>query len=246
MTDSRLDDVPLLDPPTMARELEFLKVIGTGRYGNVFYGRFRGNPVAIKAFATTEEKSWRREETIYRTPLIRHENILGFYNCVIRGTGGVTQMLLVTDYHAHGSLFDFLSTHVLNEESALSIMHSISSGLCHLHSDIVSRQRKPGIAHRDIKSKNILVKDDMTCCLADFGLSVTFESASRALDLGDENNRVGTKRYMAPEVLDNSMDLFNFESYKQADIYSLSLVLWEVCRRVILEGKFYLNKLFDE
>jgi serine/threonine protein kinase len=61
---------------------------------------------------------------------------------------------------------------------------------------------KPGIAHRDIKSKNILVRDDGACVIADFGLAVTHESGTDEFSMLTENSRVGTKRYMSPEVLD--------------------------------------------
>lgn len=64
-------------------------------------------------------------------------------------------------------------------------------------------QRKPAIAHRDIKSKNILVKSNGTCCLADFGLAVMHYQSTDELDIGS-NPKVGTKRYMSPEVLDET------------------------------------------
>lgn len=51
------------------------------------------------------------------------------------------------------------------------------------------------------------------------------------IDVGLPNARVGTRRYMAPEVLDNTMNTRDFNSYLQADVYSFSLVLWELCRR---------------
>lgn len=64
-------------------------------------------------------------------------------------------------------------------------------------------QGKPAIAHRDIKSKNVLVKINGTCVIADFGLAVTHTQATGALDMAP-NPRVGTKRYMSPEVLDET------------------------------------------
>lgn len=63
------------------------------------------------------------------------------------------------------------------------------------------RQAKPAIAHRDIKSKNILVKRNGECVLADFGLAVTYYQKMDRLTIA-ANPRVGTKRYMAPEILD--------------------------------------------
>lgn len=61
-------------------------------------------------------------------------------------------------------------------------------------------QAKPAIAHRDIKSKNILVKQNGECVLADFGLAVTYYQKTDKLTIAP-NARVGTKRYMAPEIL---------------------------------------------
>lgn len=42
---------------------------------------------------------------------------------------------------------------------------------------------------------------------------------------------MGTARYMAPEVLESRINLENIESFKQADVYSMALVLWEVISR---------------
>ena len=44
---------------------------------------------------------------------------------------------------------------------------------------------------------------------------------------------MGTRRYMAPEVLDESIVTTSFESYKAADMYAYGLVLWEIARRTI-------------
>ena len=43
--------------------------------------------------------------------------------------------------------------------------------------------------------------------------------------------QVGTARYMAPEVLESRMNLENVESFKQTDVYSMALVLWEMTSR---------------
>ena len=55
------------------------------------------------------------------------------------------------------------------------------------------------------------------------------------LDVGN-NPRVGTKRYMAPEVLDESIRMDIFESYKQTDVWALGLVFWEISRRTLVNG----------
>ena len=116
-------------------------------------------------------------------------------------------MILVTEYHQKGSLFDYLNrpNTTLSTEVSFKLIKSALKGLLHLHSDIHTAQNnKPSIAHRDIKSKNILICGsdpndlDISCVLADFGFAVTKEEL-----IEEENNvRVGTKRYMSPEVLD--------------------------------------------
>ncbi|KAI1291933.1 Bone morphogenetic protein receptor type-1A [Halotydeus destructor] len=227
--------LPLLVQRTISKQLEMVKSIGRGRYGEVILAKWRGDDVAVKVFVTTEEASWRREQEVYSTTLMPHENILGYIAADIRGTGGITQMLLITDYHASGSLYDYLSIKILDEIAALRLMYSACAGICHLHTELPSKLAKPAIAHRDIKSKNILVKRDGTCVIADFGLSVRYDSKQDEIDIAP-NPRVGTKRYMAPEVLDETLKGNKFSSYLKADIYSFALVLWEIARRCSLEG----------
>ena len=96
----------------------------------------------------------------------------------------------------------------------------IATGLAHLHLEIQGTQGKPAIAHRDLKSKNILVSSDGSCAIGDLGLAVRHNSHSNSLDM-PSNCKVGTKRYLAPEVLDGSIIESDFESFKQGDIYAL-------------------------
>ncbi len=113
------------------------------------------------------------------------------------------------------------------------------------------------LAHRDLKTKNILVRKDLSCCIADLGLAVK-EVRNRPKSRKDlllphqdqvvidiqENSRVGTQRYMAPEVLDGTLNKRSFESFKAADIYALGLVYWEILRRCRISpnGNFLFSK----
>ncbi|KAL7737415.1 hypothetical protein ACLKA6_013017 [Drosophila palustris] len=222
--------LPLLVQRSIARQVQLCHVIGKGRFGEVWRGRWRGENVAVKIFSSREECSWFREAEIYQTVMLRHENILGFIAADNKDNGTWTQLWLVTDYHENGSLFDYLTTHTVDTNTMLNMALSIATGLAHLHMDIVGTRGKPAIAHRDLKSKNILVKSNLSCAIGDLGLAVRHVEKDDSVDI-PSTHRVGTKRYMAPEVLDESMNAQHFDSYKRADVYAFGLILWEIARR---------------
>ncbi|XP_023615433.1 activin receptor type-1B isoform X1 [Myotis lucifugus] len=222
--------LPLFVQRTVARTIVLQEIIGKGRFGEVWRGRWRGGDVAVKIFSSREERSWFREAEIYQTVMLRHENILGFIAADNKDNGTWTQLWLVSDYHEHGSLFDYLNRYTVTIEGMIKLALSAASGLAHLHMEIVGTQGKPGIAHRDLKSKNILVKKNGMCAIADLGLAVRHDAVTDTIDIAP-NQRVGTKRYMAPEVLDETINMKHFDSFKCADIYALGLVYWEIARR---------------
>ncbi|XP_052813496.1 activin receptor type-1-like isoform X2 [Mya arenaria] len=227
--------LPFLVQQTVARQVHLVECIGKGRYGEVWKGKYHGESVAVKIFLSRDESSWRRETEIYNTCLLRHDNILGYYASDMTSRNSCTQLWLIMQYHENGSLYDYLQYNTLDHESMLRLMHSACSGLVHLHTEILGNRGKPAIAHRDIKSKNILVKRDGTTCIADLGLAVLHKCETNLLDLGS-NNKVGTKRYMAPELLDETLNPEMFDSFKCVDIYAFSLVLWEIARRCYTQG----------
>lgn len=83
---------------------------------------------------------------------------VGFIAADNKDNGAWTQLWLVSDYHEHGSLYDYLQRTTLEVPGMMKLAVSIASGLAHLHMEIIGTQGKPAIAHRDLKSKNILVK----------------------------------------------------------------------------------------
>lgn len=221
---------PLLTQRTVARCIKIGENIGSGRFGQVYVGEFQGDKVAIKKFASRDEKSWFRETEIYNTVLLRHDNILGFFaSDVFSSVDGVTELWLITQFHPCGSLYDYLNAETIPPKTLMRMAQSTCNGLCHLHTEFFGTSAKPAIAHRDIKSKNILVKTNRECCIADFGLAVMKGT------YGDvnfpTNPKQGSKRYMAPEILDETINMKSMTAFKKADIYAFGLVLWEMCKR---------------
>ncbi|XP_037035584.1 activin receptor type-1 isoform X2 [Bradysia coprophila] len=227
--------LPLLIQRTLSKQVSLVECIGKGRYGEVWKGVWHGEHVAVKIFFTRDEQSWKRETEIYSTVLLRHENILGYVGSDMTSRNSCTQLWLLTHFYPLGSLFDHLNRTALSHYDMVNICLSIANGLVHLHTEIHGTEGKPAIAHRDLKSKNILVRINGTCVIADFGLAVLHTQSTGKIDLGT-NPKVGTKRYMAPEVLDESINLECFEALRRADIYALGLIFWEVCRRTVSSG----------
>lgn len=222
--------LPLLVQRSVARQVTLINIIGQGRFGEVWRGHWRGEPVAVKIFTSFDEQSWFREVEIYQTVMLRHENVLGFIAADNKDNGTWTQLWLITEYMELGSLYDFLRRHVVTCQRGLEMCLNIATGLAHLHMDIVGTHGKPAIAHRDLKSKNVLIRQNGICAVGDLGLAVRYDATSNVLDL-PETSKVGTKRYLAPEVLNDTLNVQYFEEFKRADIYALGLVIWEIATR---------------
>ena len=84
---------------------------------------------------------------------------------------------LVTEYHARGSLCGELKARpVEGLERCLRMLLDVAAGLEYLHTEVANASGlaggKPAIAHRDLKSNNVLVADNGTCCIADLGVCV--------------------------------------------------------------------------
>lgn len=174
------------------------------------------------------------------SPLCLLKLTLLIHRLATADNGTWTQLWLITDYHERGSLFDYLSKNTVDIGGMLKMAASIANGLAHLHMEILGTQGKPAIAHRDLKSKNILVKSNGTCAIADLGLAVRYDSVNNDVDI-PPNTRVGTKRYLAPEALEEVINTHQFDSFKRADVYSFGLCIWEIARRCNVGGMFLLS-----
>jgi len=227
---------PLLVQSHIARQITREHLIGRGRYGQVWKGYYKGEDVAVKIFQSIEETSWLHEVDIYNKCALRHPNILRFIAADRSDAGMFIENWLIAEYCDNGNLYDYLQCYVLAETTVVEMAHDIASGLVFIHSEITGTEGKASIAHRDLKSRNILVKKDLSLVIGDFGLAIRHDINNDTVEEAP-TQRVGTKRYLAPEVLDETMNMKIFDSFKRADIYSFGLVLWEIVRRGQCNGE---------
>ncbi|KAK2904810.1 hypothetical protein Q8A67_006609 [Cirrhinus molitorella] len=225
-------------------------LVGKGRFAEVWRARLSHNEsgqyetVAVKIFPAVEYSSWCNERAIFSDANLKHENIVQFLTAEERGGTAATpqrQYWLIMAYYNMGNLQEFLAGHILTWTELCSLAGSVARGLAHLHSDTTPCGiPKVPIAHRDLKSSNIVLKNQSECVLCDFGLALRLDLSLTVDDFAN-SGQVGTARYMAPEVLESRVNLEDLESFKQIDIYSMALVLWEMVSRcdVIGEVKSY-------
>uniref|UniRef100_A0A8C5QCK5 Serine/threonine-protein kinase receptor n=1 Tax=Leptobrachium leishanense TaxID=445787 RepID=A0A8C5QCK5_9ANUR len=223
--------------------IELDTLVGKGRFAEVYKAKLKQNTseqfetVAVKIFPYEEYGSWKMEKEIFSDINLKHENILQFLTAEERKTDLGKQYWLITAFHSKGNLQDYLTRHIISWEDLLKLGGTLARGVAHLHSDHTPCGRlKTPIVHRDLKSSNILVKNDLACCLCDFGLSLWLDPSLTVDDLAN-SGQVGTARYMAPEVLESRINLENMESFKQTDVYSMALVLWEITSRCTAVGE---------
>ncbi|XP_010872166.2 TGF-beta receptor type-2 [Esox lucius] len=218
--------------------------VGKGRFAEVYKAKLKQGAagavepfetVAIKIFADEEYASWKNEKDIFSDADLRHENVLHFLTAEEHKVE--KQYWLITAYHPRGNLQEYLTRHIISWNDLWVLGGSLARGVAHLHSDHTPCGRyKVPIVHRDIKSSNILVKGDLSCILCDFGLGLRLDNSLSVDELAN-SGQVGTARYMAPEVLESRINLDNIESFKQTDVYSMALVLWEITSRCSAIGE---------
>jgi hypothetical protein len=214
-------------PPIDFASLNMMDKIGDGRFSQVWKAGLNGYFVAVKIFPEKEKHSWETEHEAYTDPTIRHDNLLRFLTAKPHADRGYWMIL---EYHELGSLTDYLIAYSLTIDDVSKMAMSVAAGLAYLHSEVCGV--KPAMAHRDVKSMNVLVKKDLTCCICDLGLSIKFRPGT---SLTEAHRPVGTIRYMAPEILEGAI-MFSRESLLRVDVYALGLVIWELISRCSFGG----------
>uniref|UniRef100_A0A1B6E1Y6 receptor protein serine/threonine kinase n=1 Tax=Clastoptera arizonana TaxID=38151 RepID=A0A1B6E1Y6_9HEMI len=221
-------------------QLKLSAMVGQGRYGSVWKGSVNDLEVAIKIFPSHYRQYYYNERDIYLLPFMDNSALLKYYGSNKRMTlDNCTEYMLVLSYCPNGNLQEYLRNNTLDLPTFCKMALSVAKGLAHLHTDIRKADKtKPCVCHRDLNTRNILVKPDLSCCICDLGLAIKIVG-SNYYTLGEEQhaetksiNDVGTLRYMAPEVLEGAVNLRDCESsLKQIDVYALGLVLWELATR---------------
>lgn len=220
-------------PKTMSEEtLDSIlrgNLIHQGCNSAVRLGMIKGKPVAVKVFPPRSKMQWMNEKEICSV-LGDHPNIAKFITSEQTPQEFGFEGIIVMIYYSEGSLLNYLRKLSLSWKQMIRLAYCITNGLSYLHSE-TNRDGSPkiSIAHRDLKSRNILVKSDGTCVIADFGVSLRLKG--KYLKYA-RFPLVGSPRYMAPEILDGSIIQSDWHTaFKQVDCYGLGLLLWELTRR---------------
>jgi formylglycine-generating enzyme required for sulfatase activity/tRNA A-37 threonylcarbamoyl transferase component Bud32 len=186
--------------------------IGKGAMGTVYRATDTqtGREVALKiiyselAVDPAMLERFKREADALRQ--LKHPNIVEFVDAFEHDE----QYVIVMEYLPGGSLFDLL----LQGPLPIERVRHIAIDLC----DALIRAHRLKLIHRDIKPENILMNEEGTPKLADFGLA----RLSHDTRVTRSGTQFGTPHYMAPEAWEGkTLDA-------QADIWSLGILMFEM------------------
>ncbi|XP_043702803.1 uncharacterized protein LOC122652974 isoform X2 [Telopea speciosissima] len=202
-------------------DLEEIRELGSGTYGTVYYGKWKGSDVAIKrikpsCFTGGEEDRliadfWKEAQMLSQ---LHHPNVVAFYGVVTDGP--VRNLATVTEFMVNGSLKNVLKRkdRTIDRRKRLIIAMDAAFGMQYLH--------EKNVVHFDLKSHNFLVnmKDPHrpVCKIGDLGLS---KIKQRTLVSGGVR---GTIPWMAPELLTGKDKMVT----EKVDVYSFGIVMWEL------------------
>ncbi|KAF4787551.1 Serine/threonine-protein kinase B-raf [Turdus rufiventris] len=187
--------------------------IGSGSFGTVYKGKWHGD-VAVKMLNVTaptpqQLQAFKNEVGVLRKT--RHVNILLFM-----GYSTKPQLAIVTQWCEGSSLYHHL--HIIETKfemiKLIDIARQTAQGMDYLHAK--------SIIHRDLKSNNIFLHEDLTVKIGDFGLATV---KSRWSGSQQFEQLSGSILWMAPEVI--RMQDKNPYSF-QSDVYAFGIVLYEL------------------
>ncbi|KAM4838197.1 interleukin-1 receptor-associated kinase 4 isoform X3 [Urocitellus parryii] len=186
--------------------------MGEGGFGVVYKGYVNNKAVAVKKLAamvdiSTEELKKQFDQEIKVMAKCQHENLVELLGFSSDGD----DLCLVYVYMPNGSLLDRLccldGTPPLSWHTRCRITQGAANGISFLHEN--------HHIHRDIKSANILLDEDFTAKISDFGLARASEKFAQTVMT---SRIVGTTAYMAPEALRG-------EITPKSDVYSFGVIL---------------------
>ncbi|PIN01046.1 Tyrosine kinase [Handroanthus impetiginosus] len=204
-------------------DLEEIRELGSGTYGAVYHGKWKGSDVAIKrikasCFAGRPSERERLIADFWKEALIlsslHHPNVVSFYGVVRDGPDG--SLATVTEFMVNGSLKQFLQKkdRTIDRRKRLIIAMDAAFGMEYLHGK--------NIVHFDLKCENLLVNmrdpHRPVCKIGDLGLS---KVKQHTLVSGGVR---GTLPWMAPELLSGKSNMVT----EKIDVYSFGIVMWEL------------------
>ncbi|XP_077221882.1 RAF-like serine/threonine-protein kinase 24 isoform X2 [Tasmannia lanceolata] len=204
-------------------DLEEIKVLGSGTYGAVYHGKWKGSDVAIKRIKSScfSGRPSERERLIadfWKEALLlsslHHPNVVSFYGIVRDGPDGT--LATVTEFMINGSLKQFLQKkdRTIDRRKRLIIAMDAAFGMEYLHGK--------NIVHFDLKCENLLVNmrdpHRPVCKIGDLGLS---KVKQQTLVSGGVR---GTLPWMAPELLSGKSNMVT----EKIDVYSFGVAMWEL------------------
>lgn len=202
------------------KELQIGKVVGTGEFAEVYEGTYRNGRVAIKVLKEpTSYQLFLHEAEIMKS--LKHPKLVHYLGISIKPDNIVC---IVTEYMAKGSLLHYLTTRgrsVISQRDLLGFAIDTCEGLAYLEEN--------HIVHRDVAASNVLIADDNTAKVADFGLAKSIESTGKENGNKESNgNFVITEKikcrtkWTAPEALESK------RYTNKSDMWSFGILLWEI------------------
>ncbi|KAL5056464.1 hypothetical protein RYX36_037146 [Vicia faba] len=212
-------EVPYFDFETIVmatNDFSDANKLGKGGYGPVYKGTLQGGQeIAVKRLSTVSSQGLQEfKNEVVLIAKLQHRNLVKLRGyCIKPG-----EKILLYEYMPNKSLdlliFDPAKSIILDWQMRFDIILGIARGLLYLHQD--SRLR---VIHRDLKTSNILLDEEMQPKISDFGLARIFGGKETE---ANTERVVGTYGYMSPEyALDGQFST-------KSDVFSFGVVLLEI------------------